>query len=68
MTNLRMDPHSSRLLTHWSLCLEGYLKLDVDGSFLEGFGCFGVGGGVHNHDGDWIAGFSCFKVEGDVFG
>jgi hypothetical protein len=34
--------------------------------FLEGFGCFGVGAGVPDHDGDWIASFSLFEVEGDV--
>ena len=42
------------------------LKLNIDGSFLEEFGCLGVGGVVHNHDGDWIAGFSYYKAEGDA--
>jgi len=42
------------------------LKLNIDGSFLEEFGCLGVGGVVHNHDGDWIAGFSQYEAGGDA--
>ncbi|KEH36868.1 hypothetical protein MTR_2g023410 [Medicago truncatula] len=41
-------------------------KLNIDDSFLEGFGCLGAGGVVRNHDGDWIAGFSHYEVGGDA--
>ena len=61
-----MDPYSSRLLAHWIPLLEGTLKLNIDGSFLEGFGCLGADGIVRNHDGDWIAGFSHYEVGGDA--
>lgn len=46
--------------------LEGTLEFNVDGSFIEGFGCLGVGGVVRNHDGDWIADFSPYEVGGDA--
>jgi len=36
--NLRMNPRSSFRLAHWSLPPEGYLKLNVDGSFLKALG------------------------------
>nr|ABN09037.1 Polynucleotidyl transferase, Ribonuclease H fold [Medicago truncatula] len=45
---------------------EGTLKLNSDGSFLEDFGCLGVGGVVRNHDGDWIAGFAHYEVGVDL--
>ena len=45
---------------------EGTLELNIDGRFLEDFGCLGVGGVVGNHDGDWIAGFSHYEVGSDV--
>jgi len=48
--NLGLDPNSSRLLAHWIPPPKGTLKLNVDGSFLEDFGCLGVGGVVRNHD------------------
>ena len=54
--NLGFDLHSSRLLAHWIPPPEGTLKLNIDGSFLEDFGCLGAGDVVCNHDGDWIAG------------
>jgi len=38
-----LDPHP-----------KGTLKLNIDGSFLEDFGCLGVGGVVRNHDGFWL--------------
>jgi len=60
------DSHSSRLLTHWIPPPKGTLKLNIDGSFLQDFGCLGAGGVVRNHDGDWIAGFSHYEVGGDV--
>ena len=46
--------------------LEGTLKLNIDGSFLEDLGCLGVGGVVRNHNGDWIAGFSHYEAGGDA--
>jgi hypothetical protein len=49
-----------------SPCLEGTLKLNVGGSFLEGSGCLGVGGVVCNHDKNWIADFSSYEVGGDA--
>jgi hypothetical protein len=45
--------------------LKDTLKLNIIGSFLEEFGCLGVGV-VHNHDGDWIAGFSHYEAGGDA--
>lgn len=45
------------------LLSEGTLKLNVNGSFLEGSGCFGV---VRNHDRDWIIDFLHYEVGGDV--
>jgi hypothetical protein len=45
---------------------EGTLKLNIDVSFLEYFGCLGAGGVVRNHDGDWIADFSHYEIGGDV--
>ena len=45
---------------------EGTLKLNIDGSFLEDFGCLGAGGVVRNHDGEWIAGFSHYEAGGDA--
>jgi len=53
-------------LTSLNPPLKDTFKLNIDGSFLEEFGCLGVGGVVHNHDGDWIAGFSYYKAEGDA--
>ena len=44
-----LDPHSSRLLTHWVPPPEGTLKLNIDGNFLEDLGCLGAGGVVRNH-------------------
>ena len=64
--NPDLDPHSSCLLAHWIPPSEGTLKLNTDGSFLEDFGCLGVGGVVHNHNGDWIAGFSHYESRGDA--
>jgi len=45
---------------------EGTLKLNIDGSFLEDFGCLGAGSDVRNHDGDLIAAFSHYEVGGDA--
>ena len=64
--NLGLDPHSSHFLAYWIPPPEGTLKLNIDGSFLEYFGCLGAGGVVPNHDGDWIANFSHYEVGGDV--
>lgn len=64
--NLRMYTHSSHILAHWSSPWEDTLKLNVDGSFLQGFGCLGVGGIVRNHDKDWISRFSYYEVWGDL--
>jgi len=36
--NIGLDPHSLCLLAHWSLPSQSTLKLNVDGSFLEGYG------------------------------
>ena len=44
--------------------LECTLILNIDGSFLEHFGCLGVGGVTRNHDRDWIAGFSHYEAGG----
>jgi len=65
--SLGFDSHSTRLLAHCIPPSEGTLKLNIDGSFLEDFGCLGVGVGVHNHDGDWITSFSHYEVGGDAF-
>nr|ABN08647.1 hypothetical protein MtrDRAFT_AC157891g20v2 [Medicago truncatula] len=45
-----VDLHPSLLLAHLSSPLKGTLKLNVDGSFLEGSGCLGGSGVVCNHD------------------
>ena len=42
------------------------LKLNIDGSFIEDFGCLGAGVVVRNHDGDWIADFSHYEAGGDA--
>ena len=65
-SNLGLDPHSSRLLAHWIPTLEGTLKLNINGSFLEDLCCLGAGGVVRNHDEDWIAGFSHYEAGGDA--
>ena len=44
--------------------LECTLILNIDGSFLEHFGCLGVGCVTRNHDRDWIAGFSHYEAGG----
>jgi hypothetical protein len=62
--NLGLDPHSSRLLAHLIPPPEGTLKLNIDGSFLEDFGCLDVGGVVCNHDRYWIVGFSHYEAGG----
>ena len=46
--------------------LEGTLKINIDGSFLEDFGCLCARGVVRNHDGDWIAGFSHYGAGADA--
>jgi hypothetical protein len=61
--NLGLDSHLSCLLVHWIPSLEGTLKPNIDGNFLEDFGCLGVGGVVRNHNGDWIASFLTMKLE-----
>ena len=61
-----MDPHSSRFLDHWIPPPEGTLKLNIDGSFLEDFGCLGAGGVVRNHDEDWIADFFHYEAGGNA--
>jgi len=42
------------------------LKLNIDGNFLQDFGCLGAGGVVRNHDGDWITSFSDYEIENDA--
>jgi len=61
-----VDLHPSRLLAHLSSPLKGTLKLNVDGSFLEGSGCLGGSGVVRNHDEDLTVDFSHNEIGGDA--
>jgi len=45
---------------------EGTLELNIDGRFLENFGCLCVGGVVRNHDGDWISCVYHYEVGGNA--
>jgi hypothetical protein len=46
---------------------EGFVKLNVDGSFLGNSGRICFGGLIRNNNGDWLIGFSCYTVGSNLF-
>ncbi|XP_062014796.1 uncharacterized protein LOC133731439 [Rosa rugosa] len=44
---------------HWTPPVDGFLKLNVDGSFLPSIPYGGTGGVIRDSHGQFIAGFSC---------
>lgn len=61
-----LDLVVNRLMSHWSLPHVGTVKVNVDGSFLDGTSHLGAGGVVRGADGNWVISFTHFKDAGDV--
>lgn len=61
-----VDVASAKLTSHWTPPPIGYVKVNVDGSFLENCSRMGAGGILRDHTGGWIAGFSYPQTGGDA--
>jgi len=55
-----------QILPRWKSDLEGLIKVNVDGTFLEDIPRLRVGGVVCGHDGSWIVGFIHFENGSDA--
>lgn len=56
---------SGKLLIKWNLSPPGFVKLNVDGSFLERSLVTGSGGILRSETGEWITGFSSCEGAGN---
>lgn len=61
-----LDPHVL-LIAKWRPPPDGFLKLDVDGSYSQEHEVMGGGGVLRDHSGTWIAGFMSRKDAGTPF-
>lgn len=55
-----------RMLAHWTTPPCGWVKLNIDGSFIKSSSNMGTGGLIRSEKGEWIHGFSSFEGHGEV--
>ncbi|KAF7811326.1 putative ribonuclease H-like domain-containing protein [Senna tora] len=65
MEELRIPFTLKEAFVKYGAELEGFFKLNVDGSYMETSGVMGAADIIRNHLGQWISGFSSFIGPGN---